>query len=285
MISTERNALIDRVPMSFFRYPGGKKKLKDQIFEKIDERFHKGMVYIEPFFGAGSIGLHVAKSLKPKLFWINDFNIGIYCIWKSLFSYQDELISRVKEYMPKVEDFYSFKHDLKSTFTCPKTKEGIVDLALKKIAIHQMSFSGLGTMSGGPLGGAKQTSKYKIDCRWSPDYMIKKIKKYRLDFEGSTTHVSCFDFSECFNIGHCEAVMYLDPPYFEKGNDLYQDCFSIEDHEKLRDCLKGVSCQWVLSYDDCKEIREMYSWANIDVVEASYTIKGSRKKKELIITR
>ena len=51
----------------------------------------------------------------------------------------------------------------------PDDRGRIVDIGFKKLAIHQISYSGLGTMSGGPLGGAGQKSQYKIDCRWSPD--------------------------------------------------------------------------------------------------------------------
>ena len=42
----------------------------------------------------------------------------------------------------------------------PLTKEeNQISKAFKKLAIHQISYSGLGTKSGGPLGGEKQQSK------------------------------------------------------------------------------------------------------------------------------
>ena len=48
-----------------------------------------------------------------------------------------------------------------------------------KIAVHQLSYSGLGLRSGGPLGGRSQASPYKIDCRWSPEYIYKKMMATR----------------------------------------------------------------------------------------------------------
>jgi len=47
-----------------------------------------------------------------------------------------------------------------------------LDVGFKKLAIHQISYSGLGTKSGGPLGGKSQESIYKIDCRWSPKHIV-----------------------------------------------------------------------------------------------------------------
>lgn len=34
-----------------------------------------------------------------------------------------------------------------------------------------------GIINGGPIGGKNQNSKYKIDCRFNKEKLIKKIKK------------------------------------------------------------------------------------------------------------
>ena len=73
----------------------------------------------------------------------------------------------------------------------------IVDLGFKKLAIHQTSYSGLGTKSGGPLGGAEQKSRYKIDCRWSPEYICKKVDKLHDLFAAIEVRDNC-----CTNIGN-----------------------------------------------------------------------------------
>ena len=73
--------------------------------------------------------------------------------------------------------------------------------------------------------------------------------------------------------------------YYEKGNDLYQFGFSERDHVRLSEALKSTDHEWLLSYDDCQNVRDLYSWAKIKSVNVNYSIKGSREKKELIITK
>ncbi|MDN4621124.1 hypothetical protein QCD85_23710, partial [Paenibacillus sp. PsM32] len=72
----------------------------------------------------------------------------------------ESLIKLIKEFKPSVDEFYSIKKELLELEFMPTGGKEILDIALKKLAIHQISFSGLGTKSGGPLGGKHQKSKY-----------------------------------------------------------------------------------------------------------------------------
>ena len=172
----------------------------------------------------------------------------------------------------------------------------IVDLGFKKLAIHQISYSGLGTKSGGPLGGAEQKSQYKIDCRWSPEYICKKVDKLHDLFAAIEVRGNCctnLDFADVIEDTDCCSLLYLDPPYYVKGNDLYQHGFTVEDHERLANALRNTEHAWVLSYDDCREVRQLYKWANVEPLRVNYSITAmkdkdtgerlSRTKTELLI--
>jgi DNA adenine methylase len=178
------------------------------------------------------------------------------------------------EYRPKVEDFYEFRNDLLND-------RGD---AFKKLVIHQISYSGLGTKSGGPLGGKKQKSKYKIDCRWSAEYICKEIDMSHRLLNKFETKLSSQDFSVLLQDTDSSMLIYLDPPYYVKGNELYSVQFSEDDHERLADMLKEVKCKWVLSYDKNDRVLELYKWARIEEIFVNYTITGSNIKKEVIIT-
>ena len=39
---------------------------------------------------------------------------------------------------------------------------------------------------------------------------------------------------------HEDIFIYLDPPYFQKGSDLYMNFFKAEDHRQLRDVIKNM---------------------------------------------
>lgn len=274
--------------MSFFRYPGGKAKFQDKIEDKLLARSQReGLQYREPFFGGGGIGLKFLES-NPfiKDVWINDRDVGIACLWSSVFAYPDFLIDEIKEFEPHPDKFYSFKEELLALDTMPSDPAGIVDVGFKKLAVHQLSFSGLGTKAGGPLGGKSQESKYKIDCRWSPLYLIKKIKSFNdlfSDLNIQYGYCTDLDYETLVRDDSRKAFLYLDPPYFNKGNELYQYGFKIEDHERLARILERSPHDWVLSYDDCPEIRKLYSWATVEQINANYTIRTARVKSELII--
>ena len=285
--------------MSFFRYPGGKSKLRAKIVEQLNTQADDDLQYREPFLGGGSIGLRLlSDNSNITDIWINDKDIGIACLWTAAIQYYEEFKERVKSFVPSVAAFYEFKAELTTISTLPEQRDHIVDIGFKKLAIHQISYSGLGTKSGGPLGGAAQKSAYKVDCRWSPGYICKKLDVIHNQLKNIQIHKNCctnLDFITLIEDTSCKCLLYLDPPYFLKGNDLYQHGFTIQDHERLASALRNTKHTWVLSYDDCDEIRDMYKWANIESMDVNYSItatkdketgkRSSRKKAELIISK
>jgi DNA adenine methylase len=286
--------------MGFFRYPGGKTKLRDQIITKLNQiSENNNLEYREPFFGGGSIGLNfIQKNNNINKIWINDLDKGLYSLWTTLINQPNLLKQLVKQFKPSVDKFDILKNELTANNPDLSDPNEIAAFGFKKLAIHQISYSGLGTKSGGPLGGREQKSIYKIDCRWSPDYICKKIdnlhnkiKNYKI----RTNECTNLDFSKLILDTEHDALIYLDPPYYDKGGDLYQHAFQESDHIRLADALQNTKHKWVLSYDDCPEIRQMYNWATIETIDGvSYSItatkdketgeRKSRTKPELLIT-
>jgi DNA adenine methylase len=265
--------------MQLFRYPGGKAKLCKEIGGFINS-YYNGVAllpYREPFFGGGSVGLHLMTYRSLPGAWLNDYDAGIAAIWDTVANHPDSLCAAIRCFEPSVDAFYELKEQLVAGTITDK-----VVLAASKIAIHQISFSGLGTKSGGPLGGKDQGSDYGIDCRWNPDTLCNKIKKINRMLVQSKTKVTNLDFAEVID-AKGKAFVYLDPPYYVKGGELYQHAFQHEDHLRLAACLERTKNPWLLSYDDAPEIREMFKFAAFKEVVLSYTISGAREKTELLI--
>ncbi len=59
-----------------------------------------------------------------------------------------------------------------------------------------------------------------------------------------------------------DTFFYADPPYFST-EDMYAVDFGQSDHVRLRDTLKGIRGRFLLSYNDCPEIRELYDGFSI----------------------
>lgn len=273
---------------SLFRYPGGKSKIKYNIINTLTEILNSyecdNCEYREPFFGGGSIGINLIKSYpKIRNIWINDIDYGISSIWNSVISFPDDIIQLCYEFKPSVKMFDLFKNKLLDTESIKKYT--IAEIGFMKLALHQMSYSGLGTKSGGPIGGRNQSSNYGIGCRWNADSISRKIKKIsNIFFSVDIRYGECssWDFEKMF-LKDSNYIMYLDPPYYKKGGQLYQYSFDKKDHIKLSNILKEEKCPWVLSYDDCDEITELYKWAYIIRIPINYTINTSRDNNELIV--
>ena len=61
------------------------------------------------------------------------------------------------------------------------------------------------------------------------------------------------------------AFFYCDPPYFQTEGH-YEVVFRKEDHQRLRDTLTGCKEKWMVSYNDCEFIRELYKGYEITAV-------------------
>ena len=83
------------------------------------------------------------------------------------------------------------------------------------------------------------------------------------------------------------AFFYCDPPYYETEGH-YAVVFRKEDHKRLRDTLTGSRGKWMVSYNDCDFIRELYAGYFITAVtrinNLAQRYEGGCEFPEVIIT-
>lgn len=115
---------------------------------------------------------------------------------------------------------------------------------------------------------------------------MKASEKLQLNVQIESLH-----FSEIIQKESDKNVwLFLDPPYFSADQKrAYAKSFVLKDHFDLHDILKNTPFKFCLTYDNCDEIKELYSWANIHEIEWMYHTANSnvtqrKKGKELIIT-
>ncbi len=84
-------------------------------------------------------------------------------------------------------------------------------------------------------------------------------------------------------IGQCDrpvSFFYCDPPYFETESyykNVGEDGFTEKDHIRLRDALLRIEGKFLLSYNDCSFIRELYDAPGIQI--DSYTRINNIKQR------
>lgn len=275
-----------------FRYPGGKKKLRAVICSKLQQKCNLSRLYVEPFMGTGAAFFELVKSGVVSKAALNDYDYAVTCVWNSVLKRPEQLKKLIRKHSPAVPLFYSLKEFFKMAEDpkFPIKEYEIEDLACKKILLHQMSYSGLGAMAGGPIGGKDQKSEYDVGCRWSPDKIIKDIDECHSllkSVELLGGEIFHDDFRFILNkIDLKDSIIYLDPPYFEKGEELYLKSFNQKDHDELFDFLikLGDNADWLLSYDNHEYIKQKYSKYVIETLKVVYSIKGANHTKEILIS-
>jgi len=76
--------------------------------------------------------------------------------------------------------------------------------------------------------------------------------------------------------------VYLDPPYFRAGAQLYLNAYKPEDHEKVQKAVSRLNAPWIVSYDDVSEIRDLYRGASSRRFELLHTARSLRTGKEVL---
>lgn len=282
--------------ISIIRYPGSKAKLWKHIREALPFVATAPLwntelgCYCEPFFGSGAIGWRllpgVAQGNRNARIILADLDPWLVALWKSVRDVPRDLIRKVLEFKPNVEAFYQFKDE-----------DGRLDIdpllqGFRKLALHRMSHSGFGFMSGGPLGGADQASAYKVGCRWTPHSIVADIQTAHRQLTAfrRPVEIVCKDFADTFNMvpPRESSVVYLDPPYYVQGENLYKHAMEEADHVRLADALRAARFRWLLSYDDHQRIRDLYSFATVtefSMTPTCATTKAERRKNNELLIR
>lgn len=270
------------IHLSPLRYPGGKAKFSGFLSEII--RINKPInVYVEPYAGGAGAALSLLYNNTVDQAIINDLDIHVYLFWKQLFENTEELIAKVNDVKPNLKNFYYYKE----IYANGGKEVSEFERGFSAFFLNRTTRSGI--LTGGPIGGNKQESKWKIDCRFNKDNLIKRIKL----ISQFRDRISIFNLDAITLmkkvIDDCpdqieSTLFYLDPPYVEKGKDLYKQNYDLYDHDYLNDYLKKlIGIKWVLSYDDVNLIRNLYQDIKLNGLKVNHFANKAKVGKELLI--
>jgi len=94
-------------------------------------------------------------------------------------------------------------------------------------------------------------------------------------------HVTVFS-EDCVDlIRRCdrpETFFYCDPPYVGHDSD-YKHGFGEADHVRLVSILQALEGTFLLSYNDCDMIKDLYAWATIETVTTKYSLSRTAETR------
>ncbi len=143
-----------------------------------------------------------------------------------------------------------------------------------------------GILNAGVIGGKKQTGQWKIDARYNKDKLINTIRSIaRLSDKITLTNLDVRVFiQEYVTELSKNSLVYLDPPYFHKGQKLYLNAFSPDDHILVAYSIKEhIRTPWMVSYDNTVEISNLYADYRQEIFSLNYTAANRYHGSEIII--
>lgn len=244
---------------SFISWIGGKKLLKKKIIEQFPESFDR---YIEVFGGAGWVLFDKAQHAKTEVF--NDINGDLINLYRCVKYHPEALQKELDWILVSREQFFDsvMQNDIR----------GMTDIqrAAKFYCRIKLSFGSDLRSFGVRPRDMQKTIAYLQEV----SERLNKVVIENIDFEQL---IKTYDRES--------ALFYLDPPYYE-AERYYPDKFQPEDHIRLCGVLSNIKGKFILSYNDCPQIRELYG--SYKIIEAErqdilVTKTNPRRYRELII--
>lgn len=260
------------------RYPGGKTSLFEFFDEVIKEHGWKDVTYIEPYAGGAGAAISLLLLEKVNHIVINDYDPAIYSFWYAVINHNSDFIKLIESTPITVEQWTVCKQTYKDADISDRLSLGFATFFLNRT-------NRSGILNAGPIGGKQQFGKWKIDARYNKKKLIEKVRL--IGHYSDRITILNEDGADVINryAENANSFFYVDPPYFVKGADLYLNAFKLKDHQRLADSLNSHrNARWLLSYDNEKDILDLYPDRNYRTFDLKYSAHhNSKAGSELMI--
>jgi len=209
--------------------------------------------YVEPYAGGASVALALLYREYARRVHINDSDCAVHAFWHSVLHETEELCRLVSDTPITIDEW----HRQQAIQDDPNAN--VLELGFSTFFLNRTNRSGI--ISGGVIGGKKQTGKWALDARFNKKDLIARIEKVaRYRYRISLYNLDAADFIHTVLPSvQPRSMIYLDPPYFVKGQQLlYTNYYEPRDHTLIAELVRGIQQRWVVSYDDVPEIRDLY---------------------------
>ena len=243
MLRISQGEVVVQAVNSFMAWVGGKKALRDEILARFPVSYTR---YIEVFGGAGWVLFHKPPGSDFEVF--NDFNGNLVNLYRCVREQPQELQKELEYMLNSRLDFEYMKEMLHTKADLPDIRRAAYYYAL----IRYSYAAGTSTYGSQP------------HAMWNNFPLIRaaagRLQKVVVENKDCVRLIGQYDRPESF--------FYCDPPYYQA--DQYYEAVSADgfDHERLAGALLQIQGKFLLSYNDCPYIRELYSRPGI-VIEGT----------------
>jgi DNA adenine methylase len=265
--------------VSPLRYPGGKAKLYHLFVEIIKANSFYEKTYCEPYAGGAGLALKLLSNGFVERIALNDLDPAVFAFWHSVFYETDKLCALIETCEITIDEWHRQKSIWQSADLSDK-----ISLGFSTFFLNRTNRSGI-IDGAGPIGGYAQSGPWKLDVRFNRENHISNInhlskfkKQINLTNEDALVFINR-------NLQQDTNFIYLDPPYYVKGQKLYKNFYEHSDHVKICEELsKNLDRNWIVSYDYTDKILEIYKNFSPIIYNLNYSAGKKGLGTEVIFT-
>lgn len=274
--------LANSYNFSPLRYPGGKSCLAPFLTHLAELNDVKQGTYLELYAGGAGAALTLLFDGTFKCIHINDYDYNIYAMWYSILFHPKVFINKIKRVAIDIDEW----HRQKEIFKMGR-KADIKDLGFATFFLNRTNRSGI-IFKAGPIGGLNQNGNYKIDVRFNKEELIERIKlissRKKDIILTNLDAIHILDNLQSYHVDYDKLMVYMDPPYYKKGKELYLNNYNHDNHLRLASTVKKLNdVKWMISYDNVHEVRNMYEGFRMSSFDLNYTLQTKRFGSELLV--
>lgn len=258
------------------RYPGGKARLGPYLAAVLRANRLMDGTYVEPYAGGAGAALFLLFRGYVSRLILNDIDPAVAAFWRAVLNHNERFAEAIETIPLTVPEWDRQRQVYRSA------KSGF-ELGFSFFYLNRTNRSGI--MNAGMIGGRAQTSRWAIDARFNRAQLAERVRALRsLRRHIAVRRSDALTFLESVTeLRPKRPLVYLDPPYFGKGRDLYTNFYGPDDHQAISEYLRAYPLPWIVTYDDCGAIRQLYAGFPTVNAELSYSAREFRHGRELII--
>lgn len=259
------------------RYPGGKGRLLQFVVDLVEMNDLSGGHYVEPYAGGAGIALSMLYLEYASHIHLNDLNRSVFAFWQAVLKQPDDLCKLVRDTPITVDEWRRQKEVQSDPDADP------LALGFSTFFLNRTNRSGI--INGGVIGGKDQTGTWTLDARFNRTELLKRIEK----IASYAPRISLYnEDAAAFIRGPLKKVpkaslVYLDPPYYLKGSELYENHYCHDDHAKVASLVDSIKQRWIVSYDNAPSICALYAGYRQQVFGLRYSAQSRYVGSEVMI--
>jgi DNA adenine methylase len=249
------------------RYPGGKQKLAAQLVSMFPA---KAVELRDPMVGGGSVVLAATQRNFAQCYWMNDISQELMSFWQVV--QEPAQCERLVGELESLRSSFENADEIKAYFNAVKAERGTDRFRQAVLFFFKNRVTFSGTTEAGGFSPSAALSRFTRSS-------IERLKPLPRALQN--IRITCEDFAAMIQQPGQDVFLFLDPPHYNRAK-IYGPKGTLNnfEHDTLASLLRETPHRFLITLDDCNEVRSLYKWARIQKWDIFYGMTNCNAKRE-----